>query len=87
MSTHYVSRERLSRLAVELTARDHRIVEMVATLHLVSGRQILRAHWPEASEADARAARRTLVRLTRERVLARLDRRVGGLGRGSEAWT
>jgi len=87
MSTHYVSRERLSRLAVELTERDRRIVEMVATLRLVSGRQILRAHWPEASEADARAARRTLVRLTRERVLARLDRRVGGLGRGSEAWT
>lgn len=87
MSARYVSRERLGRLEAELSERDRRIVRMVGTLHIASGRQVLRAEWPTTSEADARAARRTLIRLTRTRVLARLDRRVGGLGRGSDAWT
>lgn len=87
MNHHRASVERLRRLAVELGERDRRIVEMVGRLRLVSGRHILRAEWPEGTEADARTARRTLVRLTRARVLARLERRVGGLGRGSDSWT
>lgn len=87
MSRRYVSRERLVRLDAELTPRDHDLVHVVGLLRLVSGRQLLSLVWPDATEADARAARRALVRLTRARVLARLDRRVGGLGRGSDAYT
>jgi hypothetical protein len=60
---------------------------MVTRLHLVTGSQLLRVHWPDASAADARAARRTLKRLVDWRVLARLERRLGGLGRGSDSWT
>ncbi len=87
MSTRRISHERLQTIASELTARDRAIVETVARLHLVTGSQLVRLHWPDASDADLRAARRTLVRLTRWRVLARLERRLGGLGRGSTSWT
>ena len=87
MSTTRSSTRRLRELEAELTARDRAIVEMVARLGLVTGQQVVRVHWPEASEADLRAGRRTLQRLTQWRVLARLERRQGGLGRGSTSWT
>ena len=87
MTRRYVSYERLARLEAELSERDRSIVELLGIVRLASGRQLLRAFWPDATEADARAARRTLVRLTHARVLARLERRVGGLGRGSDAYT
>jgi len=87
MSAGRISSERLERLAAELSDRDRQVVELLATLHLASGRQLLRVLWPEASESAARAARRELARLTRQRVVARLERRVGGLGRGSDAYT
>jgi len=87
MSTRRISHERLQHLAAELPPRDRSILQMVATLHLVTGSQLVRVHWPAASDADLRAARRTLLRLAQWRVLARLDRRLGGLGRGSDSWT
>ncbi len=86
-TTCRISYERLTRLEGELTQRDRAILETVARLHLVTGQHLLRVHWPEPSPADERAARRTLQRLTRWRVLARLERRMGGLGRGSTSWT
>jgi hypothetical protein len=87
MNGHRVSGARLERLGDVLTERDWAIVEMLGRLHLVTGNQLVRVHWPQASPAEERAARRTLARLTRWRVLARLERRMGGLGRGSESWT
>lgn len=87
MSARRVSAERLGRLATDLSARDLAVVRLVDQVRLATGSQILRAVWPNASESDARTARRALVRFVRERVLARLDRRVGGLGRGSDAWS
>jgi hypothetical protein len=39
------------------------------------------------SPAAERAARRQLARLVEWRVVERLERRQGGLGRGSDAWT
>jgi hypothetical protein len=87
MSGQRVSRVRLERLSTELTGRDWAIVEMLGRVHLATGSQIGRVHWPDASPAAERAARRTLKRLTDWRVLARLERRMGGLGRGSVSWT
>jgi hypothetical protein len=87
MSGTRISGRELERLAAELTRRDRAIIDMVARLHLVTGQQLLRVHWPNASEADARAARRALKRLVEWRVLARLERRLGGLGRGSDSWS
>jgi len=82
-----LSQAGLERLAAELDGRDRGILQMLGRLHLASGSHLLRVWWPEASESDRRAARRTLARLTKWRVVARLERRVGGVGRGSEAWT
>ncbi len=82
-----ISSHQLARLAAEMTDRDREIVAVLARVKLASGDQLRRALWPESSPADRRAARRTLERLTRWRVLARLERRVGGLGRGSSSWT
>lgn len=87
MSTRRISHERLLSLSRGLSDRDRALVDTVARLHLVTGSQLVRVHWPDADDADLRAARRTLVRLTQWRVLARLERRLGGLGRGSTSWT
>jgi len=85
--TRRISYERLGHLATELTPRDREIVAMLARLHLASGLQVRRALCPEPGEAGDRAARRAVDRLVRWRVLARLERRVGGVGRGSASWT
>jgi hypothetical protein len=86
-TTRRISYERIQRLEAELLPRDWAILGMVERLHLVTGAQLVRVHWPEATDADLRAARRTLQRLTHWRLLARLERRMGGLGRGSTSWT
>lgn len=87
MTTRRVSYERLRELETELTARDRDVVAMLAAVRIASGVQLRRALWPDSSEATSRAARRTLLRLTRWRVIARLERRQGGLGRGSDSFT
>ncbi len=87
MNTLRWSSRAAERLARDLSPRDLAIVEMVARLRLVTGNQILRAHWDSVSPADRRAARRTVARLVEWRVLGRLERRMGGLGRGSASWT
>lgn len=87
MTTMRWSKLGVENLGHKLGPRDRAIVEMVESLRLVTGNQIVRVFWGDASSADERAARRTLARLVEWRVLARLERRVGGLGRGSESWT
>jgi hypothetical protein len=87
MTTMRWSKLGVENLGHKLSPRDREIVEMVEDLRLVTGNQIMRVFWGEASSADQRAGRRTLARLVQWRVIARLERRVGGLGRGSESWT
>ena len=79
--------ERLRLLSAELTERDRAVVAMLATVKLANGNQLRRATMADNSPAAERAARRQLARLVRWRVVARLERRQGGLGRGSDAWT
>jgi len=56
-------------------------------LRLMSARQIQAIHFPDAEhgneQAATRARQRVLARLTQERLLIRLDRRVGGVRAGS----
>ncbi len=70
-----------------LSERDLAIVTQVGELRLMRAMQIERVHFPVAgfaSELSARrVARRVLERLTRERLLVRLDRRIGGARTGS----
>jgi Replication-relaxation len=71
----------------QLSGRDVAIVGQIAELRLMSGRQIEAIHFPAAdhdnADAAARACRRSLDRLARERLLVRLERRIGGARAGS----
>jgi hypothetical protein len=87
MTARRTSYERLMRLAAELTERDQAMVTMLARVKLATGNQLRRAVYTDSSLAAERAARRELARLVRWRVVARLERRQGGLGRGSDSWT
>lgn len=85
MSAGYVTRARLAELQTQLDDRDLAVLRSVADLRFVSGVQLQRMHFVGAPDpaADARAARRCLLRLVRLRLLARLSRRVGGVRSGS----
>ncbi len=87
MSERRISAERLGFLTGELTAGDHAVITMLATTKLATGNQLRRVTTGDDSLAGQRAARRQLARLVHWRVVARLERRQGGLGRGSDSWT
>jgi len=90
-----MSGQRFSRAGVlhvrdRLTERDLALASQVAELRLLSGRQIEALYFPQElhanPEAAARHCRRVLSRLVRERVLVRLERRVGGVRAGSASF-
>jgi hypothetical protein len=87
MSASRLGPEGLEQLRDELSGRDVAIVSQVADLRLMSGRQIEAVHFPlsshENTSAASRACRRSLERLARERLVARMQRRVGGVRAGS----
>lgn len=91
-----VSVPRLVALADGMSLLEREIVETVARLTLVSGRQLAHlfidfyisdsAASAVSPSTHARRARRVLARLVEQRVLDRLERRQGGVGGGSSAW-
>lgn len=87
MSGGVVGRVGLDDLRADLSGRDLAIIGQVANLRLMTGRQIEAVHFPvgehETAAAAARAARRCLERLACQRLLVRLDRRIGGIRAGS----
>lgn len=77
----------LALLAAALGERDLRIVATVAKLRLVTTRQVQRLHFVDGTaKSNARMARDVLRRLTTHRVLARLERRIGGVRAGSSGY-
>lgn len=82
-----VSHVELLQLRDTLSGRDLAVLSQIAELKLMSGAQIQAVHFPlldhATGDAAARAARRVLKRLVRERLLVRLERRVGGIRGGS----
>src|SRR3954451_8643831 len=84
MTRRYAARAAVDAAEQALTDRDRSLLRFVSDLRFVSGDQLARAHFIEADPvAQARAARRALIRLVRLDVLARLPRRVGGVRAGS----
>src|SRR5579864_3925573 len=84
-----LSRQGLERLRVNLSERDLAVVGSLTQHRFLTARQIESLHFAShASElTGARVCRRTLTRLTEQRVLARLNRRnVGGLHAGSSSF-
>lgn len=83
----YLSARGLADLRERLSERDVAIIRQVADLRLMSARQIQAVHFPGEQHANElaaiRARQRVLTRLCRERLLAPLARRVGGVRAGS----
>ncbi len=74
----------------DLSERDLAIIGHVGELRLMNAKQIESLCFPSeahASELSARrVARRVLERLTRDRLLSRLERRIGGVSSGSAGY-
>jgi hypothetical protein len=70
-----------------LSERDLAIIRQVAELRLMSARQIQAVHFAAADhdneQAATRARQRVLERLSRDGLLLRLERRIGGVRAGS----
>lgn len=86
---------RLGRLGLvalreRLSERDELILDHVARLRLLRARQVQALLFPDDQHANAvsaaRCCRRVLERLSRERLLVRLERRVGGVRAGSASY-
>jgi hypothetical protein len=75
----------VARLRQQLDARDWAVLHDVARCRLMTGRQLQLLH-VGTDETAARAARRLLARLTRHGILARLERRIGGIRAGSAGY-
>lgn len=84
----YLGRRGFVQLRERLSERDLEIIRSVAEHRFLTTRQLEALHFADhASElAGARVCRRVLARLTDERLLARLERRVGGVRAGSASF-
>ncbi len=75
----------------ELSGRDHAIVDQVGELRLMTGRQVAAMFYPAEEYNSAigavRQANRSLTKLTEDRLLLRLERRIGGIHAGSGSFT
>jgi hypothetical protein len=85
MPARYLTTAALRTLEAKLTDRDLAVLEQVSRLRLLTGSQLTRLCFADSGDLDAnsRAARRALLRLTRLGVLERLPRSVGGVRSGS----
>ena len=84
----YLGRRALERLGEQLSERDLAILDSVLEHRFLTAGQIEQLHFAEhtSGEAGARVCRRVLRRLSGDRLLARLDRRVGGVRAGSASF-
>lgn len=75
-------------LGYELSERDFAVVQIVAEHRFLTARQVEGLLFYDHSSplSGARVCRRVLSRLTQQRLLARLDRRVGGVRAGSASY-
>lgn len=81
-----VSHAQLLRLGDELSERRWTLLRAVATLRLVTGGQLRRRFYGPGPSA-ARLARLDLAALHEQRILHRLERRIGGRRAGSTGFT
>lgn len=80
-----VTARRVAEVASNLTAIDQLLLSTVARLNVASGNQLRHLAYPDTATGK-RLTRKDLSRLTELRVLARLDRRVGGVRAGSDGY-
>jgi hypothetical protein len=85
MRSSYLTTRAWAERAQQLVERDLGVLRYVSELRFVTGAQLTRLCFTDAPDqgANARAARRALLRLVRLGALARLPRPVGGVRAGS----
>jgi hypothetical protein len=85
MPARYLTTAVYGRTVSQLVERDLTLIKWVSDLRFVTGSQLTRLCFSDSDDLDAngRAARRTLLRLTRLGLLERLPRVVGGARSGS----
>jgi hypothetical protein len=81
----YVTAIRLEALDKKLSGSDRAVIDDIARLGIMSGAQIRQLHYSDDASAR-RLCRLHLARLVSERILIRLDRRVGGVRAGSNGF-
>jgi hypothetical protein len=88
MSRSYLTVARQLDLLSQLTPADLALLHHVCTLRFLTGSQLTRLCFTDATDpaANARAARRALLRLVTLGALERLPRQVGGVRAGSAAF-
>jgi hypothetical protein len=79
------ARRSLPQLNQLLSDRDREVIHSIASHRFLTGKQLERFHFTDhaSPETGARVCRSVLARLTREGILSRLERRVGGVRAGS----
>lgn len=84
----YLTRTGLEQLSAQLSERDLAVIRSVQQHRFLMTRHIEELHFSHHStgEAGARVCRRVLTRLTKDRLLNRLRRRVGGVRAGSASF-
>lgn len=84
-----VGSRQLSEIRASLTAVDWDVLQSLAKFHYLTTRQIQRLHFNQPARsiaAASRASRRRLQQLYEQRVVDRLDRRIGGVRAGSASY-
>jgi hypothetical protein len=83
-----LGRRGLVRLRDQLSDRDRLVIHSIASHRFLTGKQVERFHFEDhaTDETGARVCRQVLARLTRQRVVGRLQRRVGGVRAGSGSY-
>lgn len=85
MRRERISAARLALLADGLSATDWAILHSLHRLRVSTAGQLIRLHFAERPHA-ARQARRVLSALTAQRLVCRLERRIGGMRAGSAGY-
>jgi hypothetical protein len=87
MTRTHLTATRLIALATQLSDRDLNIVATLAMSRVATKNQLQRLHFAEGSAlTQSRRSRAALERLVDQRVLTRLDRRIGGVRSGSSGF-
>jgi hypothetical protein len=87
MTRLHLTAGRAAAVAAQLSARDLDVVATLAALRLATTDQLQRVWFADGSPlTQARRCRATLERLVRLGVVTRLDRRIGGVRRGSASY-
>ena len=81
----YITKVKVERVAASLTRRDRELLNTVARVSVASERQLRQMRGAESASAR-RLFRMDVARLVELRVLARLERRIGGVRSGSDGY-